>query len=450
MTVHPIRRRGFLQSAGFLLGLPLFESFLHKASAATFGGPGRTASGDPLRMAFVYAPNGVIIPRWQPKPGPEFTLNETMLPLAPHKDNLQVISGLTHQNGWANGDGGGDHARACATILTGARPKKTAGTDLRLGVSVDQLAARHLEAHTRFASLELSCDSVRQSGSCDSGYSCAYQYNLAWRSETQPVSPESNPRAVFERLFGRDAKGGDSSLQREKARQQSMLDFLRSDATALMAQLGKADQHKLDEYLTGIREIEQRIQRAEKFGLPKAPEEPAPNGIPASYQEHLRLMFDMMALAFQTDSTRVATLLMAHDGSNRSFHEIGISSGHHELSHHQENADKISKIARIDRFYIEQFAYFLNRLRDTKEANGKSILENSMIVYCSGLSDANRHAHDNLPVLLAGQGGGSLQPGKHLELSQALPMTNLYLSLLDRMNIQTTRLGDSTGLLSGL
>ena len=450
MTFQNIRRRSFLQSAGFLLGLPMFESFLHKAAAATVGETGRTLSGDPLRLAFVYAPNGVIVPRWQPKPGPEFTLNETMLPLTAHKDYFQVISGLAHQNGWANGDGGGDHARACATILTGARPKKTAGTDLRLGVSVDQLAARHLDGHTRFSSLELSCDSVRQSGACDSGYSCAYQFNLSWRSETQPVAPESNPRAVFERLFGKDVKGGDSSVQREKARQQSMLDFLRADAAALMSQLGKADQHKLDEYLTGVREIEQRIQRAEAFGLPKAPEEPAPNGIPPSYQEHLKLMFDMMALAFQSDSTRVATLLMAHDGSNRSFHEIGISSGHHELSHHQEDADKISKIARIDHFYIEQFAYFLNRLRDTKEANGKSVLDNSMIVYCSGLSDANRHAHDNLPVLLAGLGGGTLQPGKHLELSQALPMTNLYMSLLDRMNIQTTRLGDSTGLLSGL
>ena len=432
------------------MGLPMFESFLHKAAAATVGETGRSLSGDPLRLAFVYAPNGVILPRWQPKTGPEFTLNETMLPLAAHKDHFQVISGLAHQNGWANGDGGGDHARACATILTGARPKKTAGTDLRLGISVDQVAARHLDGHTRFGSLELSCDSVRQAGACDSGYSCAYQFNLSWRSETQPVAPESNPRAVFERLFGKDVKGGDSSVQREKARRQSMLDFLQADAAALMSQLGKADQHKLDEYLTGIREIEQRIQRAEKFGIPKAPEEPAPSGIPGSYREHLRLMFDMMVLAFQSDSTRVATLLMAHDGSNRSFQEIGISAGHHELSHHQEDAEKIRKIAEIDHFYIEQFAYFLNRLRDTKEANGKSVLDNSMIVYCSGLSDANRHAHDNLPVLLAGRGGGTLQPGKHLELSQALPMTNLYMSLLDRMNIQTPRLGDSTGLLSGL
>lgn len=451
MTLHPLRRRGFLQSAGFLLGLPMFEAFLHKAVATTVGEPGRTASGDPLRLAFVYAPNGVIVPLWKPKnSGADFTLNETMLPLAAHRDNLQVISGLAHQNGWANGDGGGDHARACATILTGARPKKTSGTDLRLGVSVDQLAARQLDPHTRFASLELSCDSVRQAGSCDSGYSCAYQFNLSWRSETQPVAPESNPRAVFERLFGRDLKGGDAALQREKARQQSMLDFLCTDAAALKSQLGKADQYKLDEYLTGVREIEQRIQRAETFALPKTPKDPAPTGIPASYQEHLRLMFDMMALAFQTDSTRVATLLMAHDGSNRSFQEIGVSSGHHELSHHQENPDKINQIARIDRFYVEQLAYFLDRLRDTKEANGKSVLDNSMVVYCSGLSDANRHAHDNLPVLLAGRGGGALQSGKHLELSQSVPMTNLYMSLLERMSVSTDRVGDSTGLLSGL
>jgi hypothetical protein len=453
MKPSHLSRRSFLQSAGFLLGLPVFESLLARTSlAAVAKSPGLTPSGDPLRMAFVYVPNGVIGDRWEPKGvGSDFQLNETMQPVADFKRDLQIISGLEHQHGRAGGDGGGDHARATATILTGARPKKTAGVDIRAGVSVDQLAARQMEGHTRFSSLELSSEGVHQSGTCDSGYSCAYQFNLSWRSETQPVAPESNPRLIFERLFGADAQhGGPAAAERAKARNRSMLDFLMQDAAALQTQLGKSDQRKLDEYLTGVREIERRIQQAEKFGIPTAPNTPVPSGIPQSYSEHIRLMFDMLTLAFQTDSTRVATFLMAHDGSNRNFNEIGVPSGHHELSHHQNDAAKIAQIAKIDRFYMEQFTHFLTRLRDTKEASGRSLLDNSMIVYCSGLSDANRHAHDNLPVIVAGRGGGALTPGQHLAFAEPVAMTNLYMSLLDRMGVKADRVGDSTGLLPGV
>lgn len=454
MKTPHVSRRSFLQSAGFLLGLPVFESLLPRiASASSVAkGPGLTAAGDPLRMAFVYVPNGVIVDRWTPKNvGRDLQINETMQPLEGFRGDFQVVSGLEHQHGRAGGDGGGDHARATATILTGARPKKTAGIDIRAGVSVDQVAARQLDGRTRFSSLELSCDGVRQSGTCDSGYSCAYQFNLSWRSENQPIAPESNPRMVFERLFGRDlGRNGSGAAERAKARDHSLLDFLMQDAASLQAQLGKSDQRKLDEYLTGVREIEKRIQQAEKFGLPQAPSTPAPTGIPQNYSDHIKLMFDMLALAFETDATRVATFLMAHDGSNRNFNEIGVSSGHHELSHHQNDAAKMAQIARIDRFYMEQFAYFLGRLRDTKETTGRSLLENSMIVYCSGLSDANRHAHDNLPVILAGSGGGSLAPDQHLAFAQPVPMTNLYMSLLERMGIQADRLGDSTGVLQGV
>jgi len=455
MTKKNFSRRSFLQSAGFLMGLPVFESLLSRAAcaAAASTGPGLAASGDPLRMAFVYVPNGVIVDRWTPKGvGKGLQLNETMAPLAAFQSDFQVVSGLEHQHGRAGGDGGGDHARATATILTGARPKKTAGIDIRAGVSVDQVAARKMEGLTRFPSLELSCDGVRQSGSCDSGYSCAYQFNLSWRSETQPIAPESNPRMVFERLFGRNhgRSLGSGAIERAKARDHSLLDFLMQDAASLQGQLGRNDQRKLDEYLTGVREIEKRIQQAEKFGIPQAPSAPAPSGIPESYSEHIKLMFDMLALAFQTDATRVATFLLAHDGSNRNFNAIGVSSGHHELSHHQNDAAKMAQIARIDQFYMEQFAYFLGRLRETKETNGRSVLENSMIVYCSGLSDANRHAHDNLPVILAGGGGGSLTPDQHLAFEQPVPMTNLYMSLLDRMGIVPERMGDSTGLLQGV
>ncbi len=448
MNPNVFSRRHFLRSAGLLLGLPAFESLArHTAIAAnTALSPGMTAAGDPLRLALLYVPNGVNVDRWTPKgQGTEFSLNETMQPLSDFQSDFQVVSGLEHQHGWANGDGGGDHARASATIFTGARPKKTAGTDIRAGISVDQLAARQLEGHTRFASLELSCDAVRQAGSCDSGYSCAYQFNVSWRSESQPVAPESNPRLVFERLFG-----GGTPRERGHSRERSLLDFLMQDAAALQKQLGRNDQRKLDEYLTGVREIESRIQKSEKFGIPKAPNLRVPAGIPASYSEHVRLMLDMMTLAFQTDATRVATFMLAHDGSNRNFSEIGINSGHHELSHHQNDAAKLEQIARIDRVYMDHFAYFLKRLRDTKEANGKSVLDNSMVVYCSGLSDANKHAHNNLPVILAGRGGGALQSGKHLALGSPQPMTNLYVSLLERMSVGAERVGDSTGPLKGV
>jgi hypothetical protein len=448
----PLSRRNFLQTAGFLLGLPAFESLVGRSAGAAQHTLGLAPDGSPLRLAFLYVPNGAIMDRWTPNgQGREFQLNETMQPLSAFRSDLQVVSGLEHQHGWAGPDGGGDHARATATILTGARPKKTAGNDIRAGVSADQVAARHLEGRTRFSSLELSCDAVRQSGSCDSGYSCAYQFNISWRSETQPMAPESNPRQLFERLFGRGAaENPDGAAERHKARERSLLDFVMEDALALGKQLGKNDQRKLDEYLTGVREIEKRIQLAERFGIPKAPAGPAPVGIPTSYKEHLRLMFDLLALAFQTDSTRVATFLMAHDGSNRNFPEIGITSGHHELSHHQEDSKKIEQLALIDRFYTEQFAYFLQKLSTLKEPAGGSLLDNSMVVYCGGLSDANKHSHNNLPAIVAGRGGGSLRAGQHIALSEPAPMTNLYLSLVQRMGLPVERIGDSTGALAGV
>jgi hypothetical protein len=403
-------------------------------------------------MAFIYVPNGVIGGSWKPQgEGRDFQLNASMEPLAPFREALSVVSGLEHKHGWANGDGGGDHARASATILTGARPKKTAGTDIRLGVSVDQFAARHMDGVTRFNSLELSCDAQRGAGTCDSGYSCAYQYNLSWRSATQPVGAESNPRELFERLFGvGEASERASASARKAARERSILDFVREDAQRLQKQLGRKDQSKLDEYLTGVREIERRIQNADRFGPPPAVDTPTPEGIPAAYSEHMKLFFDILTLAFQTDSTRVATFLLAHDGSNRNFPSIGVTDGHHQLSHHQQDPKKMELLQRIDRHYIEHLAYFLDKLRRTPEPNGKSLLDNSMIVYCGGLSDANRHAHDNLPLLVAGHGGGTLQPGTHVQLPSAQPMTNLFRTLLDRFGTPVDQFGDSDGLLSGI
>lgn len=431
------------------IALPALDSLVpsNRVLAAGQVQPATTASGAPLRMAFCYIPNGVNVDRWTPLgQGSSLELNRTMQPLADFRSDMQVITGLEQRNGFSGADGAGDHARAGATILTGARPKKTAGADIYLGVSVDQFAAQRLSEATRFASLELSCDSVRKSGVCDSGYSCAYQFNIAWRTPTSPVSAESNPRLVFERLFGSGSPGErGQSLRARQQQQRSILDFAAEDAADLERQLGRGDRAKLDEYLNGVREIERRIERAERFGSPADPGTEAPAGIPPSYREHVRLMLDMMVLAFQTDSTRVATFMMAHDGSNRTFEDIGLRDGHHSLSHHQNDPAKLEKIAKIDAFYTSQLAYLLGRLRDTKDRDGKSLLHNSMVVYAGGLSDGNRHRHDNLPVILAGRAGGRLETGRHVRLGASTPMTNLYVSMLGKLGFDVDRFGDSTG-----
>jgi len=438
---HGLSRRAVLRGMGTAVTLPWLE---------TLGRPGlaraAVAVAVPTRMAFLYIPNGVHVPRWRPEgEGRDYRFGPTLEPLAGFKDDLQIITGLAHRNGTAGNDGGGDHARASATFLTGVRPRKTAGADIRAGISVDQVAANGIGGQTRFPSLELSCDAVHKSGSCDSGYSCAYQFNIAWKSERQPIAPESNPRLVFERLFGA-GKGAEraASLAARRATQKSVLDFVLADAAALESRLAAADRHKLDEYLTGLREIERQLARFDGV-VPDVPDHELPDRPPAGHSEHIRLLADMLVLAFQTDSTRVATFMFAHDGSNRTFPEIGIGEGHHHLSHHRGDEAMLEKVAAIDRFHAEQFAYLLGRLRDVKEADGRSLLDHSMLVYAGGLSDGNRHNHDDLPVILAGRAGGRLAAGRHVKLPGEQPMTNLYLSMLDLVGTPQTSFGDSTG-----
>ena len=450
-----LSRRGFLsraslRAAGISLALPALPSLtVGSARAAAAGTSG------PTRMAFLYVPNGVNVDRWRSTgSGREFTLGPTLEPLVPFQRELQIITGLGHQNGTAGGDGPGDHARASATILTGARPFKTAGADIRAGISVDQEAARRIGHETRFPSLELSCDGVRKSGACDSGYACAYQFNIAWRSPTQPATPEANPRLVFERLFGagsREERAGTMAARLELDK--SILDFVADDARRLAGRLGAADRRKLDEYLDSVREIETRLVRLERHGLPDVPDRELPDRPPQAYGDYVRLLADMLVLAFQTDSTRIATLLLAHDGSNRSFPEIEVREGHHHLSHHRGDEEWLEKIARIDRFYVEQFAWFLERLKttpDPEDASGRSLLDNSMIVYTSGLSDGNRHSHHDLPLVLAGSAGGRLAPGRLLELPEPQPMTNLFVTMLDVLGTPVDRFGDSTGRLDAI
>ncbi|MBC8003642.1 MAG: DUF1552 domain-containing protein, partial [Opitutaceae bacterium] len=354
----------------------------------------------------------------------------------------------------ANGgaDGGGDHARANATFLSGTRIKKTGGADFRAGISADQIMAQQVGLITPFRSLELSCDVLQNAGTCDTGYSCVYQHNLSWSSPTTPLTPEVNPRFFFERLFGAGPRAErKQNLAARQQQQHSILDFVQNDARALSKELSGRDSVKLDEYLTSIREIEQRIQRAEKTRTgQKDPDADAPAGVPASFTEYVRLMYDMLHLAFQTDSTRVATFMIAGDGNNREFGEIGITEGHHTLSHHGGRKEMIEKVATIDHWYVTQLAYFLDKMEQTKDVDGKSLLHNSMIVYGSGNSDGNRHTHVNLPVVLAGSGGGSLTPGRYVKHPD-VPVTNLYLSMLDRIGAKSIeRFGDSTGRLSNI
>jgi uncharacterized protein DUF1552 len=443
-------RRAFLRGAGVALALPAFESLVTPGAAVAGTGAAKlatTPTGAPLRMAFVYVPNGVHQGYWWPKKeGKDFELNKTLQPLEKVKDHLQILGGLDQINATAGPDGPGDHARASGSFLTGVRVKKTAGADIHAGISVDQVAAQRIGHLTRFPSLELTCDAVRKSGNCDSGYSCAYQYNLSWSGPTLPVAPEPNPRLVFERLFGAGPpaeRGKNLAMLREQ--QRSILDFVLDDTKGLERELGKRDQQKLDEYLAGIREVERRIQQAERFKDIPNPAVATPSGIPGSFPDHIGLMFDMMILAFQTDSTRIATFLLANEGSNRTFPEIGISEGHHNLSHHFGKKEMMEKIGSIDRWYIERFAKFLEKLESIKDLDGHSLLHNSMIVYGSGNSDGNRHTHSNLPIILAGGGGGSLATGRHVKF-KGKPLNNLYLSMLDRLGVDgVARLGDSTG-----
>ena len=424
-------RRHFLKGLGASVCLPALEIF------------GKTSS--PIRMAYVYTPNGIIMPKWTPKSvGKDWQLPQTLQSLGRVKNDIQVITGLAHDKADPNGDGGGDHARATATFLTGRQARKTAGSDIQLGISVDQHAVRAVKGMTKLDSLQLGCDPARRAGRCDSGYSCAYQFNFSWSSPTMPLAPEIDPRLVFERMFGRDFSAGDKESRAKRlSHRKSLLDYVKEDAKSLQKNLGVADARKIDEYLNGVREVEKKIENAEKFRQ-QMPNGKKPEGIPAAYRDHIRIMYDLMVMAFQSDTTRIATFLVAHDGSNRSFREIGVSDGHHQISHHRDDKAKIAKLEKIDKFYVDQFAYFMNRMKETKDHTGANLLDQSMIVYGGGISDGNKHDHDNLPVILAGGGGGSLRKGRHFR-TRHTPMTNMYLSMLDRFGVKLDRLGDSTG-----
>lgn len=432
-----------LRGLGTAVALPLLEGMLPLTALAQ-SVPPRTC-----RMAFVFVPNGVDMANWTPvTEGAGYALPKILEPLTNVRNSVSVLTGLAQHNAFALGDGPGDHARSTAAWLTGVHPKKTSGEGIKAGISADQVAAQKIGHKTRFASLEIGCERGALAGDCDSGYSCAYSSSISWRGETTPVAKEVNPRLVFERLFGSgDAEEAEARLKRNQTNK-SILDFVLEDALSLKSRLGVRDQRKLDEYLTGVREIEQRLVAAEGQSLAIDPGK-RPTGVPRDYGEHIRLLSDMMVLAFQADLTRIGTFMYANDGSNRSYPMIGISDGHHDVSHHGKNADKLAKKQQIDRFHVEQLAYMLEKMASIKEVEG-TLLDNSMILYGAGISDGDRHNHDDLPLLLAGGGAGRLKVGKHLVYPKNTPMNNLFLSMLDRVGVNVETLGDSTGKLQGL
>lgn len=433
-------RRQVLRGLGAAIALP---TLISASPAFARSVAGKSA---PTRMAFVYVPNGAIPAAWWPSgdAGADYALSPTLAPLANVQKNIQVISGLGDVSAEPGADGAGDHARAGGTFLTGVRIKKTAGSDIHAGVSIDQVVANQIGHLTRFASLELTCDVVRKSGECDSGYACAYEYNLAWQSANQPLAPEHNPQFAFERLFGDGPRNERvANLKRRENDQHSILDYVMEDAKSLNSRLDGRDRQKMEQYLTSVREIEQRIAISKSMKVAN-PDIDAPAGVPASYEEHVALMFDMLHLAFQTDSTRVATLLLAREGSNRPFNDIGISSGHHDLSHHKNTPEIIAKVQLIDKWYVQRLAAFLEKMEKTPDVDGQSLLHHSMILYGSGNADGNRHTHVNLPVVVAGAGGGALKPGQYVKAKEQ-PISNLYLSMADAMGGEhIASHGDST------
>ena len=446
ITRRHVSRRTMLRGLGASLALPLLDGMVPALSAVA-----ASPAAGPRRMAVIYTPNGMMMPNWTPRgEGTQFAFSPILEALAPYRDRLVVISGLADKYGWPQGDEGtGDHARAAATFLTGVHVKKTEGADIRGGVSMDQIAARALARDTQLASLELAIESVEFLGACDSGYSCAYANTIAWRSPTVPLPMENDPRAVFERLFGGSDSTDAAARVARVAKERSILDSVTERVRELERGLGPKDRVKMGEYLEAVRDVERRIQMAEAQSARELPVVERPAGIPGTFEEHARLMFDLLLLAFQTDLTRVSTFMLGREVSGRAYPEIGVPDSHHPTSHHQNDPEKLNKLQKINTFHVKQFAYFLERMKSTPDGDG-SLLDHACLLYGSGISDSNIHMHDNLPLVLAGGASGRLKGGRHLVFPKDTPVTNLFINMLDTIGVPAETIGDSTGQLVGL
>ena len=442
LTRKALSRRTLLRGAGAAIALPLLDAMIPAARAAT---PQR-----PIRLAWVYVPNGIIMDGWLPDvDGKDFAMKSTMQPLEPFRQQMVVISNLTHGNAKALGDGGGDHARAGAVFLTGVHPRKTEGADIRGGISADQIAARALGAKTEFGSLELGIDEPYFAGGCDSGYSCVYTNTLSWRGPTSPNPVEINPRAVFERLFGDGVNSDPAARLARLEEQRSILDFVLDDLHGLGGGLGPRDKSKLEEYTESIRDIERRIQKAEEHKSGETVSLKRPSGIPDLYADHVGLMSDLLIAAFQADMTRVITFMMQREGSNRAFPEIDVPEGCHIPTHHMSDPAKIAKARRIDEHRIKVFAPLIKRMSETQDGDG-SLLDHTLLLYGAGIRDGNSHSHDNLPLILLGGKAAGIKGGRHVRCKPDTPMTDLLVTMLDRAGVPIDHLGDSDGRLEEL
>lgn len=461
MSQMIMSRRTLLRGLGTALALPVLDSVIPTRLLSAEAKAAAKVATAPRRVAWIYVPNGVVIPSWTPaEMGADYKLTPTLQPLADFKDKFSVVSGLVCDKANPNGDGPGDHARAMSAYLSGAQPRKTEGANLKLGISADQAAADKIGHLTKFPSLELGIEEGKQVGRCDSGYSCAYSHTLSWRSDTTPVVKDCDPQSVFDRLFSNgDPRESAESRARRQNDRKSLLDFVLEDANGLQKKLDSTDKQKMDEYLTSVREIEIRLTKAAS----EAPTPPPPGavrpegfdihtgtkamGISSTndqYNVHVPLMLDMMVLAFQVDLTRIITLPFADEGSNQTYPWADANVPHHGTSHHQNDPAKLALLDKINRYHTSQLAYLMRKLDAIKEANGMSILDNSLIAYGSGNSDGNRHNHDNLPLLLLGKGGNTITTGRHVRFD-GVPVNNLWLSMMDRVGANVERLGDSTG-----
>ncbi|MEJ0034703.1 MAG: DUF1552 domain-containing protein [Gammaproteobacteria bacterium] len=434
-------RRTVLRGLGTAVALPMMEAMLPAARAAD-------SAARPKRLQVFYTPNGMIMQSFTPeKTGRDYALSPTLAPLEPYRNDFAVITGLAHYNASALGDGPGSHGRSCGAFLTGAHPKRTEGSDLQCGVSMDQIAARHFADHTPLASLELGIEPPSLMGSCDVGYSCTYTNTLSWRSPTVALPVTVNPRDVFERLFGDGDALDEKSRRAQLQRDASILDFVRADAARLSPRLGANDRRKMDEYLEAIRDVERRIQKTSRSNAGVDTRAlTAPAGIPDSFEEHVRMMIDLQVLAMQADLTRVCTFMLGREISNRTYPQLGVPDAHHMLSHHGGDAEKVAKLARINRFHMQQFAYYLERMKATKDGEG-TLLDSTLVLAGASLGEPNDHDNMNLPIIVA---GGGVPGNRHVAVPKNTPMCNLMLSMIHTLGIPLESMGDSTEALAVL
>jgi Protein of unknown function (DUF1552) len=412
----------------------------------------KTAANPEIRLGLCFIPHGAVMANWTPAAeGPDFKLSRTLAPVEPFKDQIVVVSNLAHKMAAPGGpgDNGGDHTRSPAVFLNGVHPKRTDGADIQAGVTIDQLAAQKIGQQTPLPSLELATEDFSGLvGSCDVGFSCAYMNTISWRTPTTPLPMEINPRVVFTRLFG-DGANAEERLQRIDE-QSSILDAVMGQVKHLEGRLGPSDRNRISDYLDTVREIERRIQLSEKQNASSTLAVPAsPTGIPDDHQEHSKLMFDLMTLSFQANITRISTFMMAREVSYRTFPMLGISEGFHPASHHQNNPDRLENLTKINTYHVSLMAYFLGKLKATPDGDG-NLLDHSLILYGSGMSNSNVHNHAPLPVLVAGGAAGRLKGGRHLKYPEGTPMSNLLLTILDKAGVPQDRVGDSTGMLTEL